>query len=69
MCDVYVSPCYPCEFNHYAIDEEFGDCLYDRCSCPDPDNLCWIVKWINESHPQYLVKKDSIQSDAGHCDE
>lgn len=63
MREAYQSPCYPCEFNEYAVDEEFGDCLYDRCLCPDPDNLCWIVQWMRETEEKQNAQKDSDQSD------
>lgn len=69
MREAYCSPCDPCEYNDYAVDEEFGDCLYDECSCPDPDNLCWIVQWQKEIEKKQLAQKDRDQSDGSHVDQ
>lgn len=46
---VYISPCSPCEYNHYQIDE-FGECKFDICDCPkdEIDKKCWIVQWAKE---------------------
>ena len=40
---VYVSPCYPCEYNFYSVDE-FGDCNEEK------EQKCWIEQWIKEQH-------------------
>lgn len=47
MC--YQSPCYPCEYNLYCVDE-FGDCIEDICQCPKEklDDECWIIQWAKE---------------------
>lgn len=42
----YTSPCYPCEYNSFAVDE-FGDPIYDICSKPE-GGKCWIEEWAKE---------------------
>lgn len=46
---VYQSPCYPCEYNFYSVDE-FGDCKEDICICPEEEKeqKCWIEQWARE---------------------
>lgn len=46
---VYISPCDPCEYNYYAVDE-FGECKCDICFCPkdEKDEKCWIEQWAKE---------------------
>lgn len=44
----YTSPCHPCEYNSYAVDEEDGECIYDECNRPD-GGTCWIEEWMKES--------------------
>ena len=46
---VYQSPCYPCEYNFYSVDE-FGDCKEDICKCPkeEKEQKCWIEQWAKE---------------------
>lgn len=46
---VYISPCDPCDYNYYSVDE-FGECKEDICSCPEEeqDEKCWIVQWAKE---------------------
>lgn len=46
---VYQSPCHPCEYNSYSVDE-FGDCNEDVCSCPEEEKeqKCWLVQWARE---------------------
>lgn len=43
---VYQSPCYPCEYNFYSVDE-FGDCKEDICKCPKDkkSEKCWLEQW------------------------
>lgn len=42
----YVSPCYPCEYNIYEIDE-YGECIKDECNRPQ-NGICWIEEWCLE---------------------
>ena len=46
---VYRSPCDPCEYNYYSVDE-FGDCKEDICKCPENEKAekCWLEQWARE---------------------
>lgn len=46
---IYESPCYPCDYNFYSVDE-FGDCKEDICTCPKEElkDKCWIEQWAKE---------------------
>lgn len=43
----YVSPCHPCEYNSYSIDEEDGECISDECHRPE-GGVCWIEEWMKD---------------------